>query len=100
MTHIFQPLDLTVNGAAKDFLKAKFTQWFAKKIDEGLQEGKEIEDIEVTFGLTALKPLHASWVCDLYDYLTQARVRSQSRMNGNVMVSLRLLRKVYRSCLL
>ena len=25
MTHIFQPLDLTVNSAAKDFLKAKFT---------------------------------------------------------------------------
>ena len=39
-TAIFQPLDLTVNGAAKDFLKAKFTEWSAKKIDEGLQEGK------------------------------------------------------------
>ena len=60
MTHIFQPFDLTVNGAAKDFLKAKFTEWFAKKIGEGLQEGKELEDIEVKFGLTTLKPLHAS----------------------------------------
>ena len=73
MTHIFQPLDLTVNDAAKDFLKAKFTEWFAKKIDAGLQEGKERKDIEVKFGLTILKPLHASWVCDLYDYLTSSR---------------------------
>ena len=24
------------------------------------------------FGLTTLKPLHASWVCDLYDYLTSS----------------------------
>ena len=69
----FQPLDLTVNGAAKDFLKTKFTEWFAKKIDEGLQEGKELEDIEVKFGLTTLKPLHASWVCNLYDYLTSSK---------------------------
>ena len=60
MTHIFQPLDLTVNAAVKDFWKAKFTEWFVKKIDEGLQEGKELEDIEVKFGLTTPKPLHAS----------------------------------------
>ena len=51
MTHVFQPLDLTVNGAAKDFLKAKFAEWFAKKINEGLQEGKGLEDIEVKFSL-------------------------------------------------
>ena len=25
------------------------------------------------FGLTTLKPLHASWVCDLYDYLTSSK---------------------------
>ena len=73
MTHIFQSLDLIVNGAAKDFLKTKFTEWFAKKIDEGLQEVKELEDIEVKFGLTTLKPLHASWICNLYDYLTSSK---------------------------
>ena len=73
MTHIFQPLDLAVNSIGKDFLKGKFTEWFAKKIDEGLQEGKELEDIEVKFGLTTLKPLHASWVCNLYDYLTPSK---------------------------
>ena len=50
MTHIFQPLDLAVNGSAKDFLKAKFTEWFVKKINEGFHEGKELEDIEVKFG--------------------------------------------------
>ena len=73
MTHIFQPLDLTVNGAAKDFLKVKYTEWFAKKSEEGLQEGKELGDIEVKFGLTTLKPLYASWICDLYDKLLSSK---------------------------
>ena len=50
MTHIFQPFYLTVNGAVKDFLKAKFTEWFAKKFDDGLQEGKGVEDIKVKVG--------------------------------------------------
>ena len=36
MTHIFQPLDLTVNCSAKSFLKAKFTEWFAQKVNEWL----------------------------------------------------------------
>ena len=57
-----KPLDLRVNGTAKKFLEAKFTERFAKKIDEGLQEGKELEDIEVKFKLTTLKPLYTSWV--------------------------------------
>ena len=31
-----------------------------EKDRQGLQEGKELEDIEVKFGLTTLKPLHIS----------------------------------------
>ena len=27
MTHLFQPLDLTINGKAKRFMKEKFTTW-------------------------------------------------------------------------
>ena len=62
MAHIFQPLDLTVNGSAKSFLKAKFTEWFAEKIDEGLEEGKALEDIDIKLTLTLLKPIHGSWI--------------------------------------
>ena len=31
MTHLFQPLDLTINGSAKVFLKAKFTKWLSQQ---------------------------------------------------------------------
>ena len=34
MANLFQPLDLTVNGYAKSYLKQQFTEWFAKQITE------------------------------------------------------------------
>ena len=73
MTHLFQPLDLTVNGSAKAFLKAKFTEWFPQKIEESLSEGKDLEDIDISPILSVLKPLHASWVIDMYNYLTTTK---------------------------
>ena len=76
VTHIFQPLDLTVNGSAKSFLKAKFTEWCAEKIDEGLEEGKALEDIDIKLTLTLLKPIHGSWICDLYNYLSSSKGKS------------------------
>ena len=46
MTHLFRPLDLTVNGHCKAFLKRKFTQWFAQQFDKQLSLGKRVEDIK------------------------------------------------------
>ena len=40
MTNLYQPLDLTVNGYAKSFMKRMFTEWFASKICEALKSGK------------------------------------------------------------
>ena len=40
MTHLFQPLDLTVNSWAKNFVRDKFAAWYAAQIKEGLDAGK------------------------------------------------------------
>ena len=32
MTSLFQLLDLTVNGAAKAFMKRRFTEWYSQEI--------------------------------------------------------------------
>lgn len=32
MTHILQPLDLTINGFAKKFCKKKFNHWYMEQI--------------------------------------------------------------------
>ena len=60
MTHLFQSLDLTVNKAAKDYTKQKFSDWFTSQINTGLENGQELDDIEIDYQLSVLKPLHAN----------------------------------------
>ncbi len=42
MTHIFQPLDLTVNGSAKKFLRSCFTEYYAAAVKEQIDSGKQL----------------------------------------------------------
>jgi len=50
-TDHLQPLDLTVNKPAKDFLRGKFEEWYAKQIHE---QGTAAP---ITFPLHTMKPL-------------------------------------------
>ena len=70
MTHLFQPLDLTVNKVTKDFTKEKFSEWFTRQISIGLENGQELDDIEIDYRLSVLKPLHATWLISLYDHMS------------------------------
>ena len=72
MTHLYQPLDLTVNGYAKKYSKKKFNEWYANQIIQQLDEGKQLYEIEVKLRLTTLKPLHAQWLTDLFNLMTSA----------------------------
>ena len=67
MTHVFQLLDLTVNKFAKDFIKGKFSTWFSRQISLGFENGMELDDIEVDYRISVLKPLHAKWLVELYN---------------------------------
>ena len=69
LTHVFQPLDLTVNGMAKEFLNKKFGDWYANQITKKLEQGEDVYKINVVTNLTAMKPLHAQWIIGLYDHL-------------------------------
>ena len=44
MTHIFQLLDLTVNGTFKLFTRKKFSKWCNRQILHALENGCEIMD--------------------------------------------------------
>ena len=59
MAHVFQSLDLTVYKFAKDFMKGMFSTWFSREISLGLENGVELDDIEVDYRLSVLNPLHA-----------------------------------------
>ena len=62
MTNYYQPLDLTTNKWAKEFLNTKFLQWHSKQIQDALDSDKAIEDIEVKVLLSVMKPIHGCWL--------------------------------------
>ena len=64
MTHMFQPLDLTVNKHYKTFLKNLFLECYSRQTENELSLGKKIEDVNIQFCLTTLKPLHAKWLLE------------------------------------
>ena len=72
LTHIYQPLDVTVNGAAKQFMKKKSVEWYAKQIIAEMNKGTAIENIDVKMKLSTMKPLHASWLIQLYNFMTSS----------------------------
>ena len=68
MTHFFQPLDLTVNGCAKQRMRKQFVTYYSSAVKQQLDSGKQLEDIEVDFHLSVLKPLHAKWLVELFNF--------------------------------
>ena len=65
MTHFFQSLDLTVNGSGKQFMKKEFVTYYSDSVKRQLESGTNLEDVEVDFRLSVIKPLHAQWLVNL-----------------------------------
>ena len=86
MTHLFQPLDLTVTKAAKDYTKQKFSDSFTRQIKTGLENGQELDDIKIDYRLSVMKPLHAKWLKSFYNYMTitkgQEVISNGSKISG------------------
>ena len=70
MTHIYQPLKLTVKCSAKEFFKCSFTKWYSNEIHRQHDEGMQIDQIEVLLRFPVLKPPHAKWIVELYNNMT------------------------------
>ena len=73
MTKYYQPLDLTVNGYAKRYLKRKFIEWYSGQVKFQLDKNISIEDIQVGLQLTKLKPIHAGWLVEFYNHMTTTK---------------------------
>ena len=72
LTYLFQPLDVQggPNGYVERMMKNKFTLWYADQITRALDEGKDLNNIEVSLKLSVVKPLHAKWIIEMYDHMT------------------------------
>ena len=65
-TDRLQPLDVSVNKAAKEFLRRKFHDWYAQKICTQLEEEQPIAPVDLR--LSVVKPVGAKWMVELHDY--------------------------------
>ena len=47
-----------------------FSTWFSRQISLGTKNGVELDNIEVGYLLSVLKPLHAKWLVELYNHMS------------------------------
>ena len=66
-TDRLQPLDVSVNKSAMEFLRRQFHDWYAKQICEHLQDNTPVTPVNLR--LSVVKPLGEEWMKGLYDYL-------------------------------
>ena len=76
-TDRLQPLDVSVNKSVKEFLRGQFHEWYAGEVSEQLRSGKEVKLVD--FHLTRVKPLAATWLIRLMDYL---KMHPEIAVNG------------------
>ena len=64
LTNKFQPLDLSVNKAAKSFIQNKYNDWFADQVFTQLQNRKDPTNVKISSKLLDMKFIHARWIVD------------------------------------
>ena len=75
-TDRLQPLDVSVNKSAKEYLRRQFQQWYSDKVCEQMKDGTITEAVDLS--LSQVKPLGAKWLIGLYEYM---------KINPNIIVN-------------
>ena len=69
-TDRLQPMDLSVNKSAKEFMRGKFREWYATQVQKQLDEGaSQISPVDLRMSI--MKPLGARWLVSLHDYIKE-----------------------------
>ena len=71
-TDVLQPMDVSVNKSAKDFLRNKFQEWYTSKVMDQLQ-GRDPVTTElepISLGLPELRELGAKWLVQMAEYIS------------------------------
>ena len=73
MTDLLQPMDLSVNKPAKDFLKKRFELWYSEQITQQLHGVEDIQSTEIqpiSMSFTAMKHITATWLVEMAAYIS------------------------------
>ena len=55
---------------AKKIMKNKFVKWYMQQVDNALQVGAKLDDINIKFHLSVIKPLHTKWLIECYNHIS------------------------------
>ena len=78
-TDFCQPMDLSVNGAFKRYLRQEWTNWYGQQFMMQLKSGRKVNEVNIDTTLTYLKPIHAQWVIKAF---TQMKQNKKLMMRG------------------
>ena len=73
LTNKFQLLNISVNKLAKASISNKCNSWFSKQVSDQLALGTEPSKVKVSAKPSDIKPLHAQWIVDLYNYIRKEK---------------------------
>ena len=71
LTSKLEPLNISVNKAAKSFMQNQYKDWFSNEVSVQLKKGIGPADIKIISKLSNLKSLHTSWIFDMYKHLSE-----------------------------
>ena len=54
----------------RNSLKKEFIIYYSSIVQEQIESGKKLEDINIDTRLTIVKPLHAQWLVNTYNFFT------------------------------
>ena len=63
-----QPMDISVNKAAKSYISIKYNEWFSDQVSSQLISWRDPTQVKVSTKLRDIKPMHARSIVDLYNY--------------------------------
>ena len=66
-TDRLQPLDVSVNKAAKECLRRQFQQWYSEKVCVQLESKTAAQSVDLA--MSVVKPLSVKWMIGVYDYM-------------------------------
>ena len=59
-----------MNKHCKSFIKRLLSEWYLQQIENQLSHGKKVEEIDIQFRLTTVKPLHGKCLVKYYNEIT------------------------------
>ena len=66
-TSRLQLLDISINKPVKEFLRKQFNDWYTNLVCNQVQTTDKVKPVDLR--LTIMKPLGATWLIKLLDYL-------------------------------